>query len=164
MPTGLEFGLSIILGAFVVLGLVALRRPGLGPMPFWIAGWIAAGASGVLILAAPDFPRLQFLTFPLGTLFPWLLLAGALVFAGRRVPGWMLPGALAYGLARSVLAAEGRADVAYALALAVEPCVALAAGWVAHRAVSHPGAALGLRLLGPSFVPVTAAGATTRVQ
>jgi PAS domain S-box-containing protein len=159
MPMGLEFGLSVILGAFVVLGLVALRRPGLGPMPFWIAGWIAAGAGGVLILAAPDFPRLQFLTFPLGSLFPWLLLAGALVFAGRRVPGWMLPGALAYGLARSVLAAEGRADVAYALALAVEPCAALAAGWVAHRAVSHPGAALGLRLLGPSFVLVTAAGA-----
>ena len=84
MPAGLEFGLSVILGAFVVLSLVGLRRPGLGPMAFWMAGWIAAGASGVLILAAPDSPRLQFLTFPLGSLFPWLLLAGALEFAGRR--------------------------------------------------------------------------------
>lgn len=158
LPTVLEFGLSVIIGACLVLCVVALPRPRLGPTPLWMAGWVAAGLSGILVLVGQDARGLGLLIFPLGTLFPWLLLAGALEFAGGRVPGWMLPGALAYGLARSALAAVGRVDAAYAMALAVEPWVALAAGWVVHRALTATDANLGQRLLAPSFVLIAAAG------
>jgi PAS domain S-box-containing protein len=44
------------------------------------------------------------------------------------------------------------------MALAVEPGVVLAAGWIAHRAASGPGAGIAQRLLGPCFVVVAGAG------
>ncbi len=159
MPTGLELALAGVLVSFVVVGLWGLRRPGLGPMPFWIAGWMAAGASGVLVIAAPELPGVHLLTYPLGTLFPFLLLAGALELAGRRRPRGLLPAAVVIGLGRAGLAAAGYAPAAYGLALTVEPAVALTATWVTYRAVSSPSAGLAQRLLPLAFVVLTIAGA-----
>lgn len=159
MPTGIELSLAGVLAAFAVLGLWSLRRPGLGPTPFWIAGWLAAGVSGILMIAAPGLSGLNLLIYPLGTAFPFLLLAGALELAGRRQPSWLLPAALLLGLTRSTLAALGNAPAAYGLALAVEPAVTLTAAWVLHHAVSGPAAGLPQRLLAPSFVILAIAGA-----
>jgi PAS domain S-box-containing protein len=158
LPTGLQLALAGVLIAFAAVGLSALRRPGLGPAPFWIGGWMAAGAAGVLILAAPGLGGLQTLTHPLGSLFPFLLLAGALELANRPIPQWLLPAALSMGLSRYALAATGHSTAAYGLALAVEPAIVLAAGWVTHRALFVPGAGLAQRLLGVSFVPLAIAG------
>jgi PAS domain S-box-containing protein len=157
MPT-LELILVGALGAFVALGLWALRRPGLGPLPFWIAGWVVAGLAGIPVIAAGELRLLQLMTFPFGTLFPWLLLAGALEFAGRRTPVWMLPFALVFGLSRSVVAAAGHSELAYAMALPLEPLVTVAAGWIAHRAAFRDGSGLSRRLLGPSFVGLALVG------
>jgi PAS domain S-box-containing protein len=158
MPLGLELLLGGVLVAFVLLALLVLQRSAAGPLSFWVAGWVAAGIGGLLTLASGDLPRAQLLAYPFGTLFPWLLLAGAVQLSGARPPAWLLPLAVASGLLRAALAAGGHEPAAYGLALAVEPGVAAVAGWIAHRAAATRTAGLAGRLLGPSFVLLAAAG------
>jgi PAS domain S-box-containing protein len=142
-------------------GLAArwLRHSDASPTAYWLAGWVAGGSSAVLLELREAYPWLHVLSYPLGTLFPVLLLAGALALAARPVPRWLLAGAVAFGLLRAGLAARGRSDLAYGVALAVEPLVVLVAAGLVRRAVPRAGAARSERLLAPSFVVLAAIGA-----
>jgi two-component system cell cycle sensor histidine kinase/response regulator CckA len=66
-----------------------------------------------------------------GSLFPGLILAGTLVYARRRVPSWLLPGAFLFGVVRAGLAASGFFVFARSLSLALEPALVLIAAWIA---------------------------------
>ncbi len=154
----LEWALVVCLVAFAWLAWIVLRRPDTSPMGFWIAGWISASAGGLILAMKEGVDWAHFLSYPLGTLFPALLLAGALVLVGRRPPAWLIPLALAFGAARAALSALELTSAAYALALAVEPLVILAAAILAFRATPRAGASLAQRLLGPSFLFLAAAG------
>lgn len=155
----LEWALFVCLLAFGCLAWLLLRRPDASPMGFWIAGWVSASAGGLILAMEGGVDWVRFLSHPLGTLFPALLLAGTLVLAGRRPPAWLFPVALAFGALRALLSAAELAPVAYGLSLAVEPLAVLAAAFLAFRATPLAGASLAQRLLGPSFLFLAAAGA-----
>lgn len=155
----LEWALALCLVAFGWLAWVVLRRPDASPMSFWIAGWISASAGGLILAMKGGVDWAHFLSYPLGTLFPALLLAGALVLAERRPPAWLFPLALAFGAVRIALSAFELVPAAYGLSLAVEPFAVLAAAVFAFRATPRVGASLAQRLLGPSFLFLAAAGA-----
>jgi PAS domain S-box-containing protein len=143
------------------LGLAwhVLRRPESGPASYWVAGWFSAGASGILLLVRQEFPNASFLAYPLGSLFPALLLAGACLRTARGIPGWLLPAALAFGAARAALVAAGHVELAFLASLAVEPAAVLLAGWLVWRARPRAGVSLAQRLLGPSFAVLAVVGA-----
>jgi CheY-like chemotaxis protein len=127
-------------------------------MSFWIAGWISASAGGLIVAMKGGVDWAHFLSYPLGTLFPALLLAGALVLAERRPPAWLFPLALAFGALRIALSAVDLVPAAYGISLAVEPLAVLAAAVFAFRATPRAGASLAQRLLAPSFVFLAAVG------
>ena len=106
-----------------------------------------------------DYPIAQLISYPLGSLFPALLLAGAYILAARPVPRWLCPAAIGFGLLRSAFAAAGMPGVAYLAALAIEPPVVLAAAWLVHRATPQAGSAVSQRLLAPSLVVLAVVGA-----
>jgi PAS domain S-box-containing protein len=147
----LDLTVIAVLCASIAAGLYWLRRPGNGATAFWVLGWVAAGAGGVLLLLQTELPRARLLSYPLGTLFASLLLAGALAFADRRVPRWLLPSALGFGALRAALAASGRTTLAYGLAAAIEPALVLTAAVILFRTMRDPRASTIQRLLAPAF-------------
>jgi PAS domain S-box-containing protein len=154
----LDVVLLVLLVAFAAGAWVVLQGPERSATAFWVTGWILAGASGILTVLGDQVPRALLLSYPLGTLFAALLLAGALVFAEREIPAWLLPAALAFGLARVGLAAASMPGAAYAASLVLEPIAVLAAGRIAARATPAAGASWAERLLGPAFVALAVAG------
>jgi len=121
----------IRLAAFVALLLAGLRlvqRRERTPTGYWIGGWIAAALGGLLLLISNSRPQLRALGLPLGTLFPWFLLAGSLALAERRVPGWLLPLGLGLGTLRAVVLQLGFEPAAHALGFVTDlPAVPIAA-------------------------------------
>jgi PAS domain S-box-containing protein len=158
--TVLVEGLLILLVCGSIgFGWQLIRRAENSPATYWVAGWVAAGAGAILLVVRPEFPRAQYLAYPLGSLFPALLLGGTLVLASRPVPRWLLPAALVHGALRVGLVAAGRPGTAWVLTLAVEPLVVLAAAFLAHRATPRAGSR-SERLLAPSLVALAALGVT----
>jgi len=147
-------GLALLL----VGGGLVLRRRERTPNGYWIGGWLAAAISGLVTLLAPGRPLLGLLVFPFGTLFPWFLLAGALVLAERRVPRPLFPLALAVGLGRAALAAVAGEPAAYLSGLALDLPVVLVAAFVAQRAVPRPPASRAQQMLAPSLLVLACAG------
>jgi len=73
--------------------------------------------------------------YALGSLYPALLLAGALCYASRRVPILPLAGAaLAFGALRGVAQLAGHPGIAHGAALLVEPLLIAAAAVLVFRA------------------------------
>jgi PAS domain S-box-containing protein len=160
MTPAMELLLIVGLGAFLGLALWVAQRPGQGPAALWICGWFAAGVSGVLLLAESELGWLQVAAFPLGTLFAFLLLAGAIALGEkRRTPPWLIPTALGLGGARAALAATGHVQAAYAGGLAIEPAVVLAGGWVASRAARRAAVGRSQPFVLPCFAVLAAGGA-----
>jgi len=96
------------------------------PTSLWIRAWWFFFASGtILVLSGAQTLGLSVLAqlFPL---FSALMLSGALAFAGRRVPLWLIPTGFAVGTARAWLLATGSPHAAHAIALAFD-CGALLA-------------------------------------
>jgi PAS domain S-box-containing protein len=153
-----ELLLLLVIGGSAAFAWRILRRPDSGPATFWVMGWLAAGAGGILGIVRDAFPLVYPVSHPLGSLFPALLLAGAFVLAGRPIPRWLAPVTMAFGALRAGLAAAGRPDLAYVAALVVEPPAVLAAAWLVHRATPRVGVALSQRLLAPSLVVLAAVG------
>ncbi len=141
------------------IGWAVVRRGDATPLVCWSAGWVAGGASCILAVVRPTFPWAYYLSFPLGSVFPALLLSGALLLASRPVPGWLVPAAAGFGLLRAALALRGEPALAFGLPLLVEPFVVLAAAWIAYRAVPSVDASRSERLLGPSLVLLALIGA-----
>jgi PAS domain S-box-containing protein len=150
--------LVVLLCAFLGLGWQLLRQPESGAASYWVAGWIATGVGGILLMVREDYPHAALLAHPLGTLFAALLLAGGFLHAERAIPRWLLPGALAFGTARAGIAAARSHEAALATALAVEPLLVLAAAWLVWRTTPPDEDSLAQRLLAPSFVVLALLG------
>jgi PAS domain S-box-containing protein len=151
----------IVLAAVLLPLLAGLRMVQRGertPSAYWIGGWIAAALGGLITLLAVGRPVLRLVSYPLGTLFPWFLLAGAILLAERRVPGWLLPLGLGLGVLRSVLAGFGFVPAAHLAGLVTDLPAVLAAGWFARRAVPLEEASTTQRLLPASFIPLALVG------
>jgi PAS domain S-box-containing protein len=157
----IDLGRVLLLLVLVASGAFAGRvlTRGAGPVVHWMLGWGCAGVAGLVEIASPALPVVRYLVYPLGSLFPALLLSGALAYAGRPLPRWLLPAALVWGLARAGAAAAGHPEVAWSMALACESFGSLAAAVIAWRAAKHTEATGAERLLGPAMVVLAAVGA-----
>jgi PAS domain S-box-containing protein len=130
-----EFGLLVFLLALGGVGFNLMRRSDAGPIAYWGLGALALLGAGICIFLIGDSSAWSRpVGNALGTLYPVLLLVGAMVFAGRRRPGWLITAALAVGLGRGLLLQNGYALSAHALGFLVEPTAAAAAAVVAFRA------------------------------
>jgi PAS domain S-box-containing protein len=154
-----ELLLLLFVVGLTAIGWRVVQRPTSGAATYWMAGWLAAGVGGILGVVRDAFPWLSLLGYPLGSLFATLLLAGALVFAARPVPAWLLPLALVYGLARAGFVAAGLPGIALVTGLTLEPSQVLAAAWIVHCATPRPAIGLSQRLLAPSIAVLAVAGA-----
>ncbi|HSJ97083.1 MAG TPA: PAS domain S-box protein, partial [Myxococcota bacterium] len=150
--------LVLLVLASAGLGWHLLRRNG-GPVAYWILGWAAAGLSGAIALAGPAVPAVQYFAHPFGTLFAALLVAGSLAFAGRRVPGWLLPAALGWGCLRALVAATVSESLAWLLALLWEPWAVLVGAALVWRSARDPRSTRGERWLGPALGVLAIVGA-----
>ena len=145
--------------ALLLAGLRLVRRRERTPSAHWIGGWIAAALGGLITLLGVGHAELRVLSFPLGTLFPWFLLAGSLALAERRVPGWLLPLGLGLGALRGVVAGLGFAPEAYLGGFVLDLPPLLAAALFAQRAVPREAASAAQRVLPASFVLLAGVGA-----
>jgi signal transduction histidine kinase/CheY-like chemotaxis protein len=95
-----------ILGGVVGAGFLYVRRVEAGPAArHWAWAWISFFLS--LIISVGDAWPWQVVSHAAGTGFPALLLAGALVFTGRRLPAWLIPAGFLLGATRGVAAVFG---------------------------------------------------------
>ncbi len=150
--------LAGVLG-LVLAGLGFVRRRERTPSAYWIGGWISAAIGGLLLLIANHHPALMLLSLPFGTLFPWFLLAGALVLAERPVPGWLLPLGLGCGGLRSVLAGLGFEEAGYLVGFVTDLPAVLGAAVYARRAIPRPEASATQRALPAALVLLSGVGA-----
>jgi len=147
-----EIGLVAPLGALVVLAFVYLRRLAEGPATTaWGAAWLALYAAGV-ISSLPDPPLALVPIGPVfGSLFPALLLAGALTLGRPRLVAWPIAAGLAVGLVRAGLLAAGRVDLSFAIAVPLELPLSLGAAAVAFRTARGRPRSFPEQLMGPAL-------------
>ena len=134
-----------VLVLFVLLSTVAfaahqLRRLKGEPSPWWGGAWLALVTGGLISqLGLFDASAIR-VDWLITSTFPFLTLAGSLAHSGRPVPPqlfWTLAG---YVAMRLVAMAAGLPQLALVLALAVEPCVLLAAAYAVRRSIAPSGA------------------------
>jgi hypothetical protein len=143
----------------VLAGLRLVRSRERTPIAYWIGGWISAAIGGLLLLIANHHPALDGLGLPFGTLFPWFLLAGALVLAERPVPAWLLPLGLGLGSVRSLLAGLGFEEAGYLVGFVTDLPAVLGAAVYARRAIPRAEASATQRALPGALVVLTGIGA-----
>jgi PAS domain S-box-containing protein len=153
----LEVALILLLAFFAAFAARLLRNT--GSVAHWVAGWVAAAIGGVIPFAMPTLPHLELLAQPLGSLYAALLLSGTLALAQKPIPRWWLPGALAFGLLRLVVALRFGEQAGYALGLLCEPIAVFVAVVVAFRMARSGDAGLAERLLAPALAVLCATGA-----
>ena len=133
------------------------------PTTWWAWACTAVFLSGASTLLVQQGGWTFVLGFALATLYPALLLAGALRYAAREVPIWLPLGAIAIGAARGVAYVSGHPEWASGISLAVEPALALSAAAVVYRADTHGPPTLGQALLVPALLAMVLLEATTGV-
>jgi PAS domain S-box-containing protein len=155
----LEHLLLLAFGGFAVVGLPRLWQPGRSPLTLWMSGWISASIGGLLVLQQDQLRYLPAVADLLGSLFAWLLLAGALLWAGRPATRALLTIGVLFGSLRCLLASKLGHEASFGLALAVEPALVLGAAWVVWRAPRPPGGPRTSRILALSLVALAIVGA-----
>jgi PAS domain S-box-containing protein len=151
-----ELGLLIFVLALGGVGFNLLRRPDAGPLAYWAWGGFALLGSGICLYLIGDPSRWSVpIGYALGTLYPVLLLVGAMVFAGRRRPRGVISAALAVGFARGLLEQQGQLAVSHAIGFLIEPTTAAAAAVFAFRATRSAPAASWQHALAPSLVLIS---------
>ena len=160
----LEVGIAAALVALAAVGVFIVSREIPSPNGYWIGAFLAILGSGALTFAVSGAPSLSVLALALGTLYPAFLLAGALRFAGRQVPIWLLPAAVAAGALRGALGLQGAVEASQWLAVATEPTLSLAAAIVLLPGARERVASLAERALVPGLVAIAALDATTALS
>jgi PAS domain S-box-containing protein len=112
------------------VGAYLLERDG---RPGWLWAWGALLVAGGLLVLGETSHTLEVLSVSAAGLFPALILRSAFQFAGRRVPGWIVPAGVALGTLRGGLHFLGTSVAETAAAVALEPLAIAAAAIVALR-------------------------------
>jgi PAS domain S-box-containing protein len=151
MESSAYFELGLVLLAFLG-GMLLTRHADEGPI-FWLWAWIAQLLIGVLLGAYGRSLQVLTLAGGLAMVFPTFQLAGALRYAERPVPMWLLP--LGFGLAvlRGTLLGLDLQTVSRMLSLPLEVAAYLSAAVIVARI---PLAGAGIRrLVVVGFVALT---------
>jgi PAS domain S-box-containing protein len=154
----LEHLLLLAFAGFAAVGLPRLWQPGRSPLSIWMSGWISASIGGLLILVQDQLRFLPAVADLLGSLFAWLLLAGALLWAGRPATRALVTIGVLFGSLRCILASRLAPEASFGLALAVEPALVLGAAWVVWRAPRPPGGPRTARILALSLAALAVVG------
>jgi signal transduction histidine kinase/ActR/RegA family two-component response regulator len=154
-----EFGLVAPLGSLVVIAFLYLRRisrggtaTAVGAATAWGLAWLALYAAGTISSVPTAPPAIRGLGNLLGSLFVALVLAGALALRGGSVPGWAVAVGFGIGALRALLAASGRQELSYAVAIPLELPLALGAAAVAWQSARERPRSFPEQLLGPALV------------
>jgi PAS domain S-box-containing protein len=126
------------------------------PIALWTRGWFFLFASAVLLVLSDGAAWAESLVQLLGPFFPALMLAGALVYADRPFPGWLLPASLVLGTLRAVFHSAGFPQVDHGLALTFESTALVAAAYFAFRTTRWAPRWAREQLLAPAFVGIAA--------
>jgi PAS domain S-box-containing protein len=149
-----DFPLIAPLALLAGLALLSLRRRNPGATMLWLTAWVSLFASGVARESVGHPVLTPFLAHALGAVFPALTLAGALAFAERALPVWLLPGALLLAGGRGLLVVLGLVPIETSLSVVFDPLVTLAAAWVVFDATRSASPGLVQRLVAPFLVLV----------
>jgi PAS domain S-box-containing protein len=137
------------------------RNRDASPIALWARGWLFLFASAAILFLGEREPWTETAIHLLGPFFPALLLAGALVFAGRRVPRWLIPLAFLLGNTRWGLDQLGLDYFDHWVALVFEPVSALAATLLALVVARRDTALRSRYLLVPAFFGIAVLEATS---
>lgn len=96
----------------------------------WTPAWLTLCITGALELLARGAPAVGAVASFTATLFPFLMLVGALRFTKRSGHKWVLAVGLVAGSVRLLMAAGGLATAAQTMALVVDPLPLLAAATI----------------------------------
>ena len=152
--SNLAFGLLLAALAGVTWWLARSRDS--RPFAHWIRGWLFLFASMAALLIGGDASWARAVIHLLGPFFPALLLAGALAYAERPVPGWLLPLAFALGVARVGLGRAGLEVLDHGIALLFETGFVLTAAFLAFRVARRSAGPRAQHLLAPAFLALAA--------
>ncbi|MEN8184943.1 MAG: ATP-binding protein, partial [Myxococcota bacterium] len=119
------------------------------PAALWLCGWSFLLLSGLGLHADPGWGLIVAALG--GTLFPVLLLAGALTYGEKPLPGWLIPSGMGIAVARAAGVATGHADLSHAAGILLEPAAELAAAWAMLPLFTRDGTTFAQRSLAPLF-------------
>jgi len=139
--------LMICLLLMAVGGIVWSLRDSSNPAALWTGGWLVLVGTALTIVYATSVPWGGTLNLLTSALLPAFTLAGALVYANRRFPSWLLPGALAIGVLRWGLVQGGGSPTGHVIGIVIEPGFELAAAWYALLVARRPDASASQRVL-----------------
>jgi PAS domain S-box-containing protein len=143
--------LIVCMGVILALAFFYLRRVENSPTArIWAWAWFTFFTG--IILTPPSDPVTQVASHGLGTLFPALLLAGALSFTDRPVPRWLLPAAAALGMVRGLLSLSGANLPLAAISVSVEPVLDFTGAYLLFRAAAGPPRSVTVTLLAAAYV------------
>jgi len=133
------------------------------PSMLWTRGWIFLFGAGALTSLARGAPWADAVVNLLGPFSPALMLAGALAYAGRPVPVWLLPLAFLLGTLRMVFVESGHHGLSHGIALVFESGAPLGAAFLAFRMARQGTGSWAQRLLAPAFLAIAAVEALNSV-
>jgi PAS domain S-box-containing protein len=126
------------------------------PSVLWTRGWVFLFVAGATAALGGGTPSADAVVRLLGPFFPALMLAGALVHAGRRVPVWLVPLAFLLGTLRLGSGGAGYHDLGYGIALVFESGAPLAAAFLAFRTARRGSGSTAQHLLAMAFLAIAA--------
>ncbi len=152
----IEISLIVFIAALTGVGMVILRRPDARAISFWTWATFAIMASGMGTQLLADLPWATLIGFSMGTAYPALLLAGAVVYSGRERPRGLVAAALLLGAGRGLLVNLGEPALAHGLALLIEPAAGVAAAVIVYRTNRKGPPAAWPRTLPPALLAMSA--------
>jgi signal transduction histidine kinase len=143
--------LIFCMGVIVALAFVYLRRVEDSPTArIWAWAWFTF-VTGVVLTPPSDLVT-EVVSHGLGTLFPALLLAGALTFTARSIPRWLLPGAAGVGILRGFLSVGGAHVPLTVITSCVEPTLDFVGAFLLFQVAATPRRSLTVTMLAASYV------------
>jgi PAS domain S-box-containing protein len=134
--------------------MAILRRPDARSISFWTWAAFAILASGMGTQILGNLPWATVIGYAMGTVYPALLLAGAVVYSGRERPRGLVAAAMLLGAGRGLLVNFGEPVLAHGLALLVEPPAAVAAAVIVYRSNRKGPPAVWPRTLPPALLAI----------
>jgi len=158
-----ELALGLGVAAVAVITWWLTRNRDTRAIVLWTRAWFLLFASGVIFVLSDEASWAISILHLLGPIFPALLLAGALIHAGRPVPVWLLPLAFVLGLARASFDQAGYHSLDHGIALTFEPGALLAAAVLAFRTARQAPRRASQQLLAPVFLAIAAVETATAI-
>jgi two-component system cell cycle sensor histidine kinase/response regulator CckA len=144
-----ELMLSLLL--LGVASVVWSLRDNNNPAALWAWGWALLASARIFLLFGDEAAWSPGMSVLLSPLLPAFMLAGALCYADREHPRWLLPAALGLGVLRWGLVRVGWTPLNDFVGLVVEPAAELGAAWLMIQATRAPGQRIAPRLVGPAL-------------